>query len=191
VMTASDFVRADVWATITRQGHTKALQKELRDELGEAVARRGVTLPAERLVTLFLDNAPTAVNATAVSIAVAGQLGLQSGVARKAVWSQLKAAGQLSPSWLLLIFRLLWYRKLTERGWVERDIVSFLGLRATRQLRLQLKRRLGTSIRALRRMPYEAVLDWAVQACADGQAPGTRSHGQLVAGLAERSARPV
>lgn len=183
VMTASDFVRADVWATITRQGRLSALQKELWDEFRCAVERTGRTLPAESVVKLFLANAPTSVNVNAISLAVAADLQLQSGVARKALWSQLKAAGQLSPSWLLLIFRVLWYRKLVALGWRERDIVAFLGLRATRQLRLMLKRRLGTSIRSVRELGYGTLIDWAAACTVDSAGFETRTPERLLASV--------
>jgi hypothetical protein len=82
---------------------------------------------------------------------------------RKARWKQLRRAGQMPASCLLLIFRVLWYAKLRQIGWPTARVAEFLGFTSPREFRRSIRRRLGLGVRDLRRMCYADALAWAAE----------------------------
>ena len=168
VMTASDFARIEVWHNIVSRQLLAARQTELRGDFLERARARGRTIPAEAIVVRLLTEAPTITDVHTAAAAAIGHGGGKGDAMRIAVWRELRRAGQLSATRLLLVFQLLWYRRLADLGWRSGTIAAFLGFRSARELRLTLKRRLGLSMQEIRATSYVDALDWAVESCAGG-----------------------
>ncbi|HEX2778167.1 MAG TPA: hypothetical protein VHM30_01635 [Gemmatimonadaceae bacterium] len=170
VMTASDFARLEVWHNLVSRQLLAARQAEIRADFLERVAALGLTIPAERIVLHLLIETPAVTDVHAAAAAAMGHVRGRGETVRVAVWRELRRAGQLSATRLLLVFQLLWYRRLADLGWSSGAIASFLGFRSARELRLTLKRRLGLSMHQIRATPYQEALAWAVASCSEGAA---------------------
>jgi AraC-like DNA-binding protein len=156
VMTASDFHRPEVWRNLRAEQDRAVLVAELRTDFLAAVRRRGRSLPAELIVLQVLHEA-----ARAPAYAAADE---QDGeTARKAVWRSLRTAGQLPVSWMLLVFRAVWYAKLHDRSWTTAEIAQFLGFTSPRPLRLTFRRRFGVTLASLNGASYGDALEWAAE----------------------------
>jgi hypothetical protein len=105
---------------------------------------------------------------------------------RKITWQRLRRAGQLPPSWLQVIFRVLWHAKLREHRWSAARIAHFLGFPSARHLRLSIARRLGVGFKCLRRLTYQQTLQWAADVLTAPSGPARpRSVRSLTEGLTE------
>lgn len=164
VLSASDFFRDESWRNLWVMRERAALQAEIRTDLLAAIGATGRPLAAATAVLGLLAEAAagqrkTVPDAFAPNPDVARVRVRQ----RKNVWQQLRRLGQLPPSWLLLVFRVLWYAKLREDGWSPTRIASFLGFTSSRHFRLTVSRRLGIGLRSLRTLSYESALAWAAK----------------------------
>lgn len=167
VMTASDFMRAEVWLTVQKAQHVAVLQKELLDDFRRAVEATGRPLRAPEIVQRIVVNVPT--NAACLRMAAwDGEAG-SAAAQRKALWKQLRTAGQMPASWLVLTFRVLWYAKLREAGLSTSRIATFLGFRTPRHLRMTLKRRFGVCMKELHQVRYDDALAWSAELCTRDQ----------------------
>lgn len=166
VMTVSDFARIEVWRNIVTRQLLATRQAEIRRDFLERVAGRPI--PAEAIVLHLLEQAPMISDVHSAAAAAMRYSGGQADAVRLAVWRELRRAGQLSATRLLLVFQLLWYRRLADLGWRPGTIAAFLGFRSARQLRLTLKRRLGVSMQEIKATTYAEALDWAVASCRAG-----------------------
>ncbi|HEX2717644.1 MAG TPA: hypothetical protein VHM67_08165 [Gemmatimonadaceae bacterium] len=167
VMTASDFARLEVWHNLVSRQLLAARQTEIRADFLERVRTLGMTIAAERIVLRLLIDTPTVTDVHAAAAAAMGHVVGRGEAMRIAVWRELRRAGQLSATRLLLVFQLLWYRRLADLGWRAGTIAAFLGFKSARELRLTLKRRLGLTMHQIRATPYEDALDWVVASCSD------------------------
>jgi AraC-like DNA-binding protein len=191
VMTSSDFDRDEVWYNLKVATERSALAAELRAELLAVVGERGIR--SESLVLQILDDAPRAMDIQAVARAVVTRGRVNVDTPRKTMWRALHASGQLPASWLLIVFRVLWYTKLNERGWSAGRIAEFLGFPSPRHLRLTVKRRFGMSMERLKDVRYADALAWAatlvVSPCAVGDAVEGVTARNLIGPLLEAPAR--
>ena len=169
VMTASDFARIEVWHNLVSRQLLAARQAEIRADFLERVGTLGVSIPAERIVLRLLIETPTVTDVHAAAAAALGHPGGRGETMRIAVWRELRRSGQLSATRLLLVFQLVWYRRLADLRWRSGTIAAFLGFKSARELRLTLKRRLGLSMQQIRATSYEDALDWAVASCSGGR----------------------
>lgn len=160
VMTSSDFHRIEVWRNLWMHANRTALEETLRAEFLQAVQRTGRRVPAECLVLQLLNDASWA-PATEFAAPIVRARCSPAEAERKAVWRLLRSAGQLPASWLALIFRVLWYVKLTDRGWTTAQIAHFVGLPSPRHLRLTFRRRFGVTLDQLAAVRYSNALRWA------------------------------
>jgi hypothetical protein len=173
VMTTSDLYRDEVWQTVAALRASAVLERELRAELLAAVARTGRPMRAASEVLDLLAVAPRHAMATARVAALRASLPVAAtqtaGVRaadqheRKVRWKQLRRAGQMPASCLLLIFRVLWYVKLRQIGWPTARVAEFLGFTSPREFRRSIRRRLGLGVRDLRRVGYADALAWAAE----------------------------
>jgi len=161
VMTASDFYRDEVWRNLGEMRENAALEAEFRAEFLAAVRQTGRPLRAEPAVLMVLHDAPRAGEIIATAEMPLDQVRAAMDSDRKALWKFLRQSGQLPASWLLLIFRVLWYTKLRERGWSAGRIATFLGFDSPRQFRLTIKRRFGIALGQLKAIRYPDALVWA------------------------------
>jgi hypothetical protein len=165
VLSASDFFRDESWRNLWRMRERAGLQAETRADLLAVISATGRPLAAATAVLgLLADAAREAASNTedrrfAASTAVTRERERQ----RKIIWQHLRRAGQLPPSWLLLVFRVVWYAKLREDGWSSQRIASFLGFRSPRHFRLSVSRRLGVGLRSLHNVSYASALAWAAE----------------------------
>lgn len=166
VMTASEFYRDEVWRTLRHSGERASLQAEIRSELLSAVRRSGQQIRAEAVVLQILHSTAWVVGPRRT--AASEHSAVNADKERKALWKLLRRARQIPASRLLLIFRVLWYAKLVERGWDAGRIARFLGFDSARQFRVMMKGRLGLSIEQLKRIRYDAALEWAAPLLARG-----------------------
>src|SRR3954470_10963404 len=115
VLSASDFFRDESWRNIWMMGERASLQAEIRADLVAAVGATGRPLAAATAVLRVLADAAPAYSKTTTP---GDAFGASAAVTRarerrrKSVWQHLRRAGQLPPSQLLLVFRVLWYAKL-------------------------------------------------------------------------------
>lgn len=173
VITAGDFYRDEVSRMLAALRARAVLERELHTELLAAVARTGGSLRAAGEVLALLTKAPryatidTHVAAFLASAQVPAARVLDARVAserhRKARWKQLRRAGQMPASYLLLVFRVLWLTKLRESGWPTARVAALLDFPSPRDFARAIRRRLGIGLRALRRVRYADALDWAAQ----------------------------
>jgi hypothetical protein len=170
VMTASDLERDAVWRTVTERRALATLQAEIQADFQDTAAGLGARIRAESIVLQVLAEAPKVVDVHATAATGLPDVFGSGDTRRKAVWRRLHEAGQVPVSWLLVVFRVLWYAKLVEKGWHAGDIACFLGFNSPRQLRLTVKRRLGLTIDELKQVRYREALDWAAFLCASGAA---------------------
>jgi hypothetical protein len=161
VMTASDFYRDEVWRNLGELGQRSALESELRRELVAAVQELGRRIRAEPVVLQILHDAPRYADISAAASTALGRVRVRADTQRKALWKLLRRSGQMPASWLLLVFRVLWYVKLREKGWSTDQIAHFLSFPSARHLRMTLRRRFGVGVGELKRVRYDDVLRWA------------------------------
>lgn len=164
VMTASDFYRDEVWRTLAALRERAALEAELRGEFLTAVAETGRPLRAEPVVLELLHQAPKHPDIEAAPETALARVRLaseKSGSERTMLWKLLRRSGQMPASWLLLVFRVLWYVKLRERGWSAGRIARFLGFASPRHFRKTVRRRFGVGITQLAAVRYADALRWA------------------------------
>jgi hypothetical protein len=164
VMTASEFNRDEIWHSLYQSGERAALQAEIRSELLTTLRRAGHQLRGEAVVLQILRDSSSLGEASGR----AERLSVKTEKERKALWKLLRRARQIPASRLLLIFRVLWYAKLVERGWHAGRIAHFLGFGSARQFRVMMKGRLGLGIEQLKRIRYDAALEWAASLLAGG-----------------------
>jgi hypothetical protein len=160
VLTTSDFYRDEVWRNLGEMRQRAALHAELRADLLSVVHSIGRPLPAARVVFQMLADAARPDDPRATADAPAARMHARE---RKSIWKLLRRSGQLPASWLLLVFRVLWYAKLRSEGWSARQIAAFLGFETPRHFRLAVTRRLRTRITELNRLPYPRALEWAAE----------------------------
>lgn len=163
VMTASDFLRTEVWLTVQKAQHVAVLQKQLLDDFARAVEATGHQLRAAAIVQRIVVNIPT--NAACIRMAAWDSEPGSTAAQRKALWKELRRAGQMPASWLVLTFRVLWYAKLREAGLSTSGIANFLGFRTPRHLRMTLKRRFGVCMKELHQVRYNDALTWSAELC--------------------------
>lgn len=165
VLTASDFYREEAWQNLWRMRERAALQSAIRADLLAAINDIGRPLAAAPVVLGLLAEAGNGTEGGEQDEEVARSAAVRRLRARerKMVWQRLRQSGQLPSSWLLVIFRLLWYAKLREEGWPSSRIAEFLGFRSPRHFRLKVSRRLGAGLKALRVVSYEDSLRWAAE----------------------------
>ena len=190
VLTASDFHRPEVWRNLQSQRARATLLAELREDFLAAVQRTGRHLPAEPLVLQLLNDAPRLADRPPGHRSTLDDAGdgtpeehrasVEAENERKGVWRVLRAAGQLPASWLVVIFRVLWYLKLVEREWTSGQIAEFLSFPSPRHLRLTFRRRFGVTLEQLRGVSYRAALRWAAELL-------TGAHAQLGRATTTRS----
>jgi hypothetical protein len=164
VMTTSDFYRDDVWRNLGQERQRATLEAELRSELLAAVRATRRPLRGEPLVWEILHEAPlqAAIHASADTLLADVRAdAVSTASARKRRWRLLRQAGQLPASWLVLVFRVLWFAKLREQGWSAGEVARFLGFASPRELRLTVRRRFGVGVRTLKDVRYEDALRWA------------------------------
>lgn len=161
VMTASDFHRPEVWRNLRAEQDRALLEAELRTDFLAAIRRRGRSLPAALIVLQVLHDATLAPEDAAADAP-------EEETSRKAVWRRLRTAGQIPVSWMLLVFRVLWYVKLHGRGWTTGEIAHFLGFPSPRPLRLTFRRRFGVTLASLNRTSYDNALAWAAEQVTGG-----------------------
>ena len=196
VMTASDFARPEVWATV-RAAHALALvQQSILDDFRREAGCAGRPVAAAPVVERILANVHLNASCYALARHAAPRWGEGSegseGARRKALWQELRGAGQMPASWLVLVFRVVWYARLRELGWGARAIATLLGFRTTRLLRMTLKRRFGVCMRELHDVRYEDALRWAVAVCtADHRAESGRARERLPYPPLTRGNKPV
>lgn len=163
VLSASDFFRDESWRNLWVMRERAALQAEIRADLLATIGGRPLAA-ATAVLGLLADAAAGASEGACddafVRSADVARVRVRQ---RKNVWQQLRRSGQLPPSWLLLVFRVLWYAKLREDGWSAPRIASFLGFTSPRHFRLNVSRRLGIGLRSLRTFSYGSVLAWAAK----------------------------
>lgn len=180
VLTASDFARAEVWAAIRARHGVAVLRDQILADFRDEVQRGGRSLRAAAVVERILANVPTNAPCCAMAAARHATPASTNSAQRKAVWQELRRAGQMPASWLVLLFRVVWYARLRERGWSAQTIAQMLGYRTPRLLRMTLKRRFGVCMRELHEMQYAAALHWAVELCtADHSASSGRAQERL------------
>lgn len=165
VLSASDFYRDESWRNLWLMRERAGLQAELREDLLAAVRATGRPLRAATAVLGLLADVAAGARRVAQDDAFAGSAAVTRARERerKSVWQQLRRAGQLPPSRLLLVFRVLWYAKLHHDGWSSPRIASFLGFDSPRHFRLGVSRRLGIGLKSLRSLSYESALLWAAR----------------------------
>jgi hypothetical protein len=161
VLSASDFFRDETWRNLWHMRERAALQSEIREDLLATFRTLGKPLAAATAVLQILAEAGEGASRYPddVSSGTTGALGHRTR-RRKRVWQRLRDSGHLPPSWLLLLFRLLWYTKLRNDGWPSSRIAHFLGFTSPRHLRLTICRRLGVQLRTLQGLSYEQTLIW-------------------------------
>jgi hypothetical protein len=162
VLTASEFYSDDVWRTLVATRERSILASNLERDFRSAVHQTGRSLCGEPVVLELLREISRPREMPVTTTALLGrQRRANPRSAQKALWKQLVGVGQLPPSQLVLVFRVLWYAKLRECRWTARRIAAFLGFRSPRHLRRSLARRLGVGTRALRQVRYADALNWA------------------------------
>ena len=173
-MTSADFYRDEVWRNLGVMGARAALEAEVRSDFVAAVRRTGRPLRAEPAVLALLHDAG---GGESVGPAAGTRKESRSPDSdRKAVWRFLRTSGQLPASWLLLVFRVLWYTKLRERQWSSSEIAHFLGFESPRHFRVSVKRRFGIRLGQLNALRYGQVLSWAAFSVTSGlDAEGLRT----------------
>lgn len=159
VMTSSDFERDEVWHNLRVSSERSVLSAELRSEFLAAVGVR--TIRARPVVLGILDGATATTGMQATARAAMPTARAKADTPRKTMWRVLHASGQMPASWLLVIFRVLWYTKLNEKGWSAGRISDFLGFPSPRHLRLTVKRRSGVSMEQLKIVRNADALAWA------------------------------
>jgi hypothetical protein len=142
-----------------------ALAAEIVDEFRGAVSSTGRTLAAEPLVLRLLAEAPFILDVNAAAARVVGCEARGYDAKRKTVWRVLDTEGQLPPSRLLLVLRLLWFAKLHQLRWPPSEISAFLGYSAPRLFRVSIRRRCGLTMHELNAVRYERTLAWAASVC--------------------------
>jgi hypothetical protein len=165
VLSASDFFRDESWRNIWMMRERASLQAEIRADLVAVISAMRRPLAAATAVLGVLADAAPAYSKTTPGDAFGASAAVTRARERrrKSVWQHLRRAGQLPPSQLLLVFRVLWYAKLREDGWSSQRIASFLGFSSPRHFRLSVSRRLGIGLRSLRGLSYESALTWAAR----------------------------
>ena len=161
VMTTSDFYRDEAWQSLAAARERAALEAELRRELMEAIRCTGRPLRAEPLVLELLHEAPRYAGMGAIAATPLDEVRVRADAERKRRWKLLRRSGQLPASWLLLVFRLVWYMKLRQEGWSPQRIAAFMGFPSPRHLRLTVRRRFGIRVEELKHVRYEDSLTWA------------------------------
>jgi AraC-like DNA-binding protein len=161
VMTTSDFYRDEVWRNLRDINARAALEVDLRAELVEAVSKLGTGVRAEALVIRLLHSTVCLPESHSPRRTEIGGARVIMEAERKRIWKRLRASRQLPASWLLAIFRLLWYTKLHERGWPTSRIAQHLGYPSARHFRVMMRRRLGLSIEQLNCVRYADAVRWA------------------------------
>jgi AcrR family transcriptional regulator len=161
VMTESDFGRLEVWQNVKDAHSLALLRREIREDFLRAVEQTGRQIRAEVIVLQILGFAPGIVDLAGTTAVALAEPPSSLDAARKAVWSQLRRQGQMPASWLLLMFRLVWYAMLSEKGWSTNRIARFMGFRTTRDFRRTMRRRCGISMSQLKQLDYQRVLEWA------------------------------
>jgi hypothetical protein len=144
---------------------TAALAAEIVEEFRRAVSSTGRTLAAESLVLRLLAEAPFILDVNAAAARVVGCEARGYDAKRKTVWRVLDTEGQLPPSRLLLVLRLLWFGKLHQMSWPATEISAFLGYSSPRLFRVSIRRRCGLTMHDLNAVRYERVLAWAASVC--------------------------
>ena len=142
-----------------------ALSAEIVLEFRAAVESTGRSIPAEALVLRLLAEAPFILD---VNAAAARFVGCENGgyhAKRKSVWRVLDTEGQMPPSRLLLVLRLLWFAKLRHLRWRPVSISTFRGYNSPRLFRVSIRRRCRLTMRELNAVPYERALGWAASVC--------------------------
>jgi hypothetical protein len=182
VMTTSDFYRDDVWRNLRGLDARTALEADLRTELLEAVSKLGKGVHAEALVIQLLHSARCLPDADDPSPSGFRGAPLNVESERKAIWKRLRASRQLPASWLLAIFRLLWYTKLNERGWPTPRIAQYLGYSSARRSRVMMKRRFGLTVEQLKRLRHAEAVQWAAELLA---AEHPKPHGLTMRAIIE------
>lgn len=157
LVTSQEFYREDHWRKLRVVAERAALEAELRSELLDAVRQRGRKVRAEAVVLQVLHHAT---RREGDSTHAEDRNTLRENQ-RKLLWKLLRRGGQFSASRLLLVFRVLWYVKLRERGWSAGQIAHFLGFTSARHFRLTMKTRLRFSMAQLKELRYDEVLRWA------------------------------
>lgn len=198
VMTASDFYRDEVWQTVAAVRASAVLERELRAELLAAVAHTGRPMRAASDVLDLLAVAPRHAMATARNAALRASLPVAAAQTadvraadqpdRKVRWKQLRRAGQMPASCLLLMFRVLWYVKLRQIGWPTARVAEFLGFTSPREFRRSIRRRLGLGVRDLRRLCYTDALACAADLLVTAHERGSATM-RAVAGALQRVSR--
>ena len=165
VLSASDFFRDESWRNLWRMRERAGLQAGIRVDFLAAVRATGRPLTGATAVLRLLADAAAGPRTTARDDAFDASAAVVRSRERerKNAWQQLRRVGQLPPSWLLLVFRVLWYAKLREDGWSSPRIASFLGFSSPRHFRLNVSRRLGIGLRSLRQVSYQSALAWAAK----------------------------
>jgi hypothetical protein len=163
VMTASDFYRDEVWRNLRGLEPAGLLDVDLRTELVRAAAALGRGIRAEALILQLLHSTAESTVMEAARRRGVRCAGLDLPNERRAIWKRLRASRQLPASWLLAIFRLLWYTKLRERGWSTTRIAQHLGYPSARRFRVMLRRRFGISIRELEGVRHADAIGWAAE----------------------------
>lgn len=142
-----------------------ALSAEIVSEFRAAVSATGRAMPAEALVLRLLAEAPFILD---VNVAAARVVGCENGgydAKRKSVWRALDTEGQMPPSRLLLVLRLLWFAKLRHLRWRPLAISRYLGYNSPRLFRISIRRRCRLTMRELNAVCYERTLAWAASVC--------------------------
>lgn len=142
-----------------------ALAAEIVQEFRSAVSSTGRALAAEPLVLRLLAEAPFILDVNTTAARVVGCEARGYDARRKTVWRVLDTEGQLPPSRLLLVLRLLWFGKLRQLRWPPSEISAFLGYSSPRLFRVSIRRRCGLTMGELNTVPYERALAWAASVC--------------------------
>ena len=142
-----------------------ALAAEIVQEFRGAVSSTGRTLAAEPLVLRLLAEAPFILDVNTTAARVVGCEARGYDARRKSVWRVLDTEGQLPPSRLLLVLRLLWFAKLHQLHWPASEISAFLGYSSPRLFRVSIRRRCGLTMHELNAVRYERTLAWAASVC--------------------------
>ena len=172
VITGADLYDDAVWHNLAELRVHAELEAEFRTEFLNAIRHTGRALRAEPAFLILLhDTRRSATNSNKIGSPNAAASNAET--ERKALWKFLTRSGQMPASWLVLVFRVLWYTKLRERRWSPSRIANFLGFSSSRQFRLTIKRRLGIGLEQLKAVPHSDALDWAVTLV-------TRSHVRTV-----------
>jgi len=181
IITASEFYRDGISRTLAALRVRAVLERELRAEFLAAVARTGRSMRAAGDVLDLLTMAPrhaaidAHVEALLMTARVSAARMLDARVARerrrKARWKQLRRAGQMPPSCLLLVFRVLWFTKLRQSGWPTARVAELLDFASPREFARAIRRRMGIGVRALQQVRYADALEWAAQLVVAEHAP--------------------